>query len=102
MRRCSHRGTGVSGLRLRAGRPGVRAGHDINIDRTLASVLFTDIVGSTDLTMRIGDKESRRLLARNLVVVGAPYRLMPGKMNRGASPPPDGVVSREGIEPSTY
>jgi class 3 adenylate cyclase len=38
---------------------------DINIDRTLASVLFTDIVGSTDLATRLGDKEWRRLLDRH-------------------------------------
>ena len=38
---------------------------DINIDRTLASVLMTDIVGSTDLAARLGDKEWRRLLDRH-------------------------------------
>jgi pimeloyl-ACP methyl ester carboxylesterase len=37
----------------------------INIDRTLASVLMTDIVGSTSLAARLGDKEWRRLLDRH-------------------------------------
>ena len=34
---------------------------DINIDRTLASVLMTDIVGSTSLAERLGDKDGRLL-----------------------------------------
>jgi len=38
---------------------------DINIDRTLASVLMTDIVGSTSLAERLGDKDWRRLLDRH-------------------------------------
>jgi pimeloyl-ACP methyl ester carboxylesterase len=38
---------------------------DINVDRTLASVLFTDIVGSTDHATRLGDKEWRRVLDRH-------------------------------------
>ena len=37
----------------------------INIDRTLASVVMTDIVGSTSLAERLGDKEWRRLLDRH-------------------------------------
>ncbi len=38
---------------------------DINVDRILASVLKTDIVGSTDLATRLGDKEWRVLLDRH-------------------------------------
>jgi class 3 adenylate cyclase len=37
----------------------------INVDRTLASVLMTDIVGSTSLATRLGDMEWRRLLDRH-------------------------------------
>ena len=68
------------------------------------------------------DSEQGRVQARfvtdpsPMAVLGAPGRRdhaspsgagigcnsLPRKTNRGASPPPDRVVSREGIEPSTY
>jgi class 3 adenylate cyclase len=40
--------------------PSARAGRDG--ERVLATVLFTDIVGSTDLASRIGDREWKELL----------------------------------------
>jgi class 3 adenylate cyclase len=39
--------------------------HDTAIDRVLATVVFTDIVGSTDLAVSLGDAEWRRLLDRH-------------------------------------
>lgn len=38
-------------------------------DRALATVLFTDIVGSTELATRLGDREWRELLAHHHVVI---------------------------------
>jgi pimeloyl-ACP methyl ester carboxylesterase len=39
--------------------------HEAPIDRVLATVVFTDIVGSTDLAVRLGDTEWRNLLDRH-------------------------------------
>ena len=33
-------------------------------ERFLATILFTDIVGSTDLAAQLGDREWRRLIGR--------------------------------------
>ncbi|HKE53846.1 MAG TPA: adenylate/guanylate cyclase domain-containing protein [Actinomycetota bacterium] len=46
---------------------GVRRGPEP--DRVLATVLFTDIVGSTELTTRLGDRAWRDLLARHHAAV---------------------------------
>jgi class 3 adenylate cyclase len=42
---------------------GTRQSHDV--DRVLATILFTDIVGSTDLAARLGDRAWLDLLARH-------------------------------------
>jgi pimeloyl-ACP methyl ester carboxylesterase/class 3 adenylate cyclase len=39
--------------------------HDTVTDRVLATVVFTDIVASTDMAVRLGDTEWRRLLDRH-------------------------------------
>ncbi|MEY2430553.1 MAG: hypothetical protein QOC92_278 [Acidimicrobiaceae bacterium] len=39
--------------------------HEAPIDRVLATVVFTDIVGSTDLAARLGDTEWRQVLDRH-------------------------------------
>ena len=39
--------------------------HQAPIDRVLATVVFTDIVGSTEMAARLGDAEWRRLLDRH-------------------------------------
>jgi pimeloyl-ACP methyl ester carboxylesterase len=46
---------------------GVRPARDV--DRVLATVLFTDIVGSTDHLARLGDKAWHELLARHHAIV---------------------------------
>ncbi len=54
-----------------------------------------------------GDRGPGRLRAASASASPAaarvwPVQLITGKTNRGALPPPDRMVSREGIEPSTY
>jgi class 3 adenylate cyclase len=46
---------------LRPRRPGLR-GRGAGAERTLATVLFTDIVGSTERASRVGDRQWSRLL----------------------------------------
>ncbi len=50
-----------------AGRPGTMPG-GCSDDRRLATVLFTDIVGSTDLASRLGDRAWREMLQRFLLL----------------------------------
>ena len=50
-----------------AGRPGTMPGRRSD-DRRLATVLFTDIVGSTDLASRLGDRAWREMLQRFLLL----------------------------------
>lgn len=48
---------------------GVRS--DVDLDRVLATVLFTDVVGSTAKAAELGDRAWRELLERHHVVVAA-------------------------------
>jgi class 3 adenylate cyclase len=49
-------------------------------ERALATVLFTDIVGSTELAARLGDREWRRLLERHDEVSAAEVQTSGGRM----------------------
>jgi class 3 adenylate cyclase len=44
---------------------GVRPSHDVDHDRILATVLFTDIVGSTERASALGDRRWREILDRH-------------------------------------
>jgi class 3 adenylate cyclase len=44
---------------------------EADFDRILATVLFTDIVGSTDTAARVGDREWKRLVERHHAIVRA-------------------------------
>jgi YVTN family beta-propeller protein len=48
-------------------------------DRFLATILFTDIVGSTDLAAKLGDTQWRRLVAAHHAAVRAQLRKFGGK-----------------------
>lgn len=51
-----------------------------NIDRILASVLFTDIVGSTELAGAMGDKEWRKRLDRHDELIARQINRFDGKL----------------------
>ena len=50
-----------------------------DFDRVLATVLFTDIVGSTEILVRLGDKEYRRVLDKHNKVIRAKINLFNGQ-----------------------
>ncbi len=66
------------------------ARHDARVDRELATVVFTDIVGSTDMAARLGDSEWRHLLDRH---DEAARRLAARYMGRVVKSTGDGVLA---------
>ena len=52
--------------------------HEPEADRSLLTLLFTDIVGSTELVQRLGDEAWRALLARHHEIVRAQVRRFNG------------------------
>ena len=60
------------------------------VDRVLATVLFTDIVGSTDLAARLGDAEWRHLLDRHDEIAA---RTVPEHRGRLIKSTGDGVLA---------
>jgi class 3 adenylate cyclase len=59
-------------------------------ERALATVLFTDIVGSTELAARLGDREWRRLLERHDEVSAGEVQISGGRMVKHTG---DGVLA---------
>jgi class 3 adenylate cyclase len=53
---------------------------DVDPERTLATVLFTDIVGSTKTAVELGDRDWRDLLARHNDVVRAEVERLRGRV----------------------
>ena len=51
---------------------------DVNVDRVLATILFTDIVGSTGLAADVGDRRWRELLDEHDAAVAAAVRRFDG------------------------
>ena len=67
---------------------GARPIHEV--DRILATVLFTDIVGSTELAARIGDRRWRSLLDAHDAVVRRQVELFRGRLIRSTG---DGMLA---------
>ena len=63
-------------------------GHDS--DRVLATVLFTDIVGSTEHAARMGDRRWKDLLAAHDALVGAEVERFRGRMVKSTG---DGMLA---------
>jgi class 3 adenylate cyclase len=59
-------------------------------DRVLATVLFTDIVGSTEHAARLGDRRWKELLATHDALVGAEVERFRGRMVKSTG---DGVLA---------
>ncbi len=57
----------------------IRRGRDRQPDRFLATILFTDIVGSTDLAVELGDRDWRRVLASHNATIRAVLRRFGGR-----------------------
>jgi class 3 adenylate cyclase len=51
-----------------------------DLERVLATILFCDIVGSTELTARLGDQEWKRLLSQFYAVTAEKLALFRGRM----------------------
>lgn len=69
---------------------GVRRTPDMDVDRVLASVLFTDMVKSTDKAVELGDRRWRELLDRHDVIVRALMDQYRGRLNRTTG---DGILA---------
>jgi class 3 adenylate cyclase len=67
---------------------GVRRGHDV--DRVLATVLFTDIVGSTELAARLGDRSWRDTLEAHEALVAKELDRFRGRAVKSTG---DGVLA---------
>jgi hypothetical protein len=61
-----------------------------DVDRVLATVLFTDLVGSTALAARLGDRRWRELLGTHDALVGAELARFRGREIKGTG---DGVLA---------
>jgi class 3 adenylate cyclase len=63
---------------------------DHHSDRVLATVLFTDIVGSTEHAARVGDRRWKEVLAAHDVLLGVEIERFRGRMVKSTG---DGVVA---------
>lgn len=64
--------------------------HPVEVDRVLTAVLFTDIVGSTEMAAELGDRRWREVLDTHDQLVGDALRRFRGRAVKGTG---DGVLA---------